>query len=393
MRPIQSPLLAGALALTAAVVGGCSRISLPAWHQTAVMRHVHTSPVAPFESPVDLSLDGPRPTGSGSTATLQWTFASPVIQTAKQPGFNEALVSWNIRLADGAAAAIELIVADDVTGGWSRPLRVATLGEAVLLGSGVDQLVANDRSRGFIDIDYFRSDEHYRSARVLITVVAPAGLATDTAPAHVDRISVCLSNTRDRRSVSAASLTGADRARKCRNDVPFRSQRTDKPDLSGRLCSPTSLAMVLAFHGADHPVQHVAALVRDPIHDIYGNWPLNIDAAYRLGIPGFLTRFGDWDSVATHLERGEPIIASIRAPRGVLRNAPYKQLDSGHLIVLTGLDGRGGVMVNDPAAATLREGRRVYSMAELSKAWMDLANGTAYVLVRPPPERQSGKAP
>lgn len=153
--------------------------------------------------------------------------------------------------------------------------------------------------------------------------------------------------------------------------------------LAGRLCSPASLSMVLAFHGVECPVGDLAARVRDPDADLYGNWPRNIQAAYELGVPGILTRFNCWKAVADHLSRGQPIIASIRAPRGVLRNAPYRELNGGHLIVLTGLDGRGGVLVNDPAAGTAEQGQCVYSMRDLTKAWMELGNGTAYVLLSP----------
>jgi hypothetical protein len=64
----------------------------------------------------------------------------------------------------------------------------------------------------------------------------------------------------------------------------------------------------------------------------------------------------------------------------VLNNAPYKSLDEGHLIVLTGLDGRGGVFVNDPAAGSAEQGQRVYSMHDLTTAWMSLGSGTAYIL-------------
>jgi hypothetical protein len=149
--------------------------------------------------------------------------------------------------------------------------------------------------------------------------------------------------------------------------------------------------MVLAYRGVERSVGEVAARVRDPDFDLYGNWPRNIQGAYELGVPGFLARFNEWQSVAEHLMAGDPLIVSVQAPGGVLSNAPYRELDSGHLIVLRGLDGHGGVLVNDPAAATPEQGQRLYAMTELCKAWLELGNGTAYVLLRPQPGTVGGR--
>lgn len=141
--------------------------------------------------------------------------------------------------------------------------------------------------------------------------------------------------------------------------------------------------MALAFHGREVSVGEVASRAHDREFDLYGNWPRNVQAAWECGVPGFVTRFNAWGAVEEHLRRGEPIIASIRAPRGVLRDAPYGELDGGHLIVLTGFDGCGGVLVNDPAVGSEDAGRRVYAMADLTEAWMALGRGTAYVLSSP----------
>lgn len=358
---------------------GCGRADLPLWHQTVVFRDQGAAAAADHELPVDL-----KPVRSSTDALGEcWVIDGPEVRTGKIPGFNEALVSWNIRLEPGAAASIELAVSRYGAGDWSEPMRLAALGNTSLLPAGRAAIAPEDRGAGFIDVDYFRARTPFTAAKVRLAVRTSLPRHASGPPARLERLSICLSNTMDRARTSIAALVGGARGMPSCNDVPFRSQRTDDPSLAGRLCSPTSLAMVMAFHGVDRPVEEVAALVRDPVHDLFGNWPFNIQGAFELGVPGYLTRFNDWESVASHLSRGEPLIASIRAPRGVLRNAPYQELDSGHLIVLAGLDGRGGVYVNDPAAGTEALGRRVYAMSDLTTAWMDLGNGTAYVLMRP----------
>lgn len=164
--------------------------------------------------------------------------------------------------------------------------------------------------------------------------------------------------------------------------VPFRSQKTSDAGLSGRLCSPTSVAMVLAYYGVDASVEEVAKKCYDPEYDIYGNWPRNIQAAYEFGVPGSLVRIESWWSACKILETGQPLIISIRAEKGDLRGAPYDSTE-GHLIVLRGIDEFGNLIVNDPACGTAEDGKRVYRRSDLTKVWLQATNGTAYLLGTP----------
>ncbi|MDX2148180.1 MAG: C39 family peptidase, partial [Planctomycetota bacterium] len=173
-------------------------------------------------------------------------------------------------------------------------------------------------------------------------LVVPALLEPSPA-VFVDRVAVTLTRPSAEPPRQPEVLVGR------RLSVPFRSQRTAKPEIAGRICSPTSLAMLLAFRGERDDVADAAACAYDPENDIFGNWPANVQAAYELGVPAMLTRFANWGDVADAFARGQPIIASIRVRRGELAGAPY-DATSGHLIVLKGFDGYGSVFVNDPAA-------------------------------------------
>lgn len=363
------------IAVTMTMLGGCAPAVRRTWHQTVVLIDANVRSgraAATMETPVDLAL---TPMGDG-----RWRVCGPVVTTSTAPGFSEVLVSWNVAVEPGGAAAVEVRVGDRE--GWTPDLRVGCVGDRSMLNSlaAARSYVVDGISRGEIDTDYFKSGQSFDRVQMIVTVVAPAGWSAHVPPARVERLAVCMSAGMEG---AGTACKGADAASSAfvKNAVPFRSQKTNIPVLSGRLCSPTSLAMVMAFHGVDRSVQDIAASAHDAENDIYGNWPRNVQAAFESGVPGFLTRFDDWEVVAEHLRRGEPIIASIRAPRGVLRNAPYLELESGHLIVLTGLNGHGGVYVNDPAAATAESGQRVYSIGELTKAWMELGKGTGYVLL------------
>lgn len=311
----------------------------------------------------------------------RWVAESPVVTARRGTGFDQAIGSWNIELSPGAAAAIDLSVNDGT--GWSPRLRLGHVGDAGLLDPPVRHVIAENQTAGYIDTDYFVADRTFNQAQLTVTFVA-ATEASVQPPGRVARLGLCLSRVGERDRFKPSALSGAARGHAVEVPAPFRSQKTDDPSLAGRLCSPSSLSMVLGAHGVDAPVRQLAARVRDPEFDIYGNWPRNVQAAFELGVPGFVTRFNDWPPVVEHLQRGEPLIISIRAPRGLVRNAPYRELNGGHLIVLRGLDGRGGVLVNDPAADSPERGLRTYRIDDLSKAWLELGNGTAYVLLRRP---------
>jgi hypothetical protein len=137
--------------------------------------------------------------------------------------------------------------------------------------------------------------------------------------------------------------------------------------------------MVLEYRGVRRPTREVARRVYDPIHEIYGNWPRNVQAAYTLGVPGYLTRFREWREVEAAIARGQPLVASIRAGKGQLRDAPYPSTD-GHLLVIVGFDADGRVLVNDPAASSPEGVPRAYPRSEMEGVWLR-HGGTAYVLL------------
>jgi hypothetical protein len=165
-----------------------------------------------------------------------------------------------------------------------------------------------------------------------------------------------------------------------RLSVPAVTQLEAPPEIALRICSPTSVAMVLAYW--DAPVSTVS-LAQDIFHretDRYGVWPAAIRTAGRHGVAGYLLRFPDWASAAWCLERKLPIVASVRYAAGELTGAPLAET-SGHLIVLTGCEGTH-VSVNDPVAPTADEVPRRYRRDEIERAWL-ARTGVGYVLFRP----------
>lgn len=289
--------------------------------------------------------------------------------TSSAQPFHDLLTSWNFDAPTGTGFTVEIAV-KSANDPWSDWLFVGDWGDVPVLPK------ATTCDGGKVDTDFFRGEKHFDAARVRVRAFAKDGAAKREVA--IDRLALCFS---DRDAKTPCSRAAPSSRPAIALDVPFRSQRTDKPEIAGRICSPTSLSMVLAYRGVDRPTGDVAARAYDAANDIYGNWPRNVQAAYSFGVPGYLTRFACWSDVEDMLAIGQPVIASIGVKEGELAGAPYAKT-GGHLIVITGFDADGSVRVNDPAATDAAKGVLVYRRADMQKVWLD-RGGTAYVLTRP----------
>lgn len=311
------------------------------------------------------------------------TFVEPTLEP--DFSFHEVLVSWNIDLPAGLTVHLQMRVGrHGEKEEWSDWLPIAEWGPG-----GATRTSTTRFAEGTMDVDHFRSDEYFDELQVRYRL---AGTLEQARDFRVQRLDVTVSDRLRMPGSGAERAAPRDRATWNRVrpgaatlprplDVPYFSQRAESPEIAGRICSPTSLAMVMAYRGVRKPVAEVAAAAYDPAHDIYGNWPRNVQAAYGMGVPGYLTRIGDWQEVQGYLATGTPLIISIRFAReGALRGAPYGTT-AGHLVVLTGLLDDGSVCVNDPAASDEAQGRTRYAREDLEEVWMCNTGGVAYVLL------------
>jgi hypothetical protein len=266
------------------------------------------------------------------------------------------------------SARLELSVR--ISGAWSP----WTAG----IGLGPTPFTALPRVEGLdADIDVFRARAPVESARLRLRLRSAEAPAVLAAPWMLTL------------SASDESPAGGDAAPggpAVQLEVPTHSQMDADPMIAHRICSPTCVAMVLDFWR--HPVR-LDVLARDmfsPAVDLYGVWPAAIAAASRRGLAGYVLRFPDWTSAAWCLERGLPIIASVRYADGELTGAAILRTP-GHLLTLTGWQG-DEVLVNDPAAPAAAVARR-YRLDELARVWLE-RTGIGYVIFPLPDGRLRG---
>ncbi len=319
------------------------------------------------ESKVGLLLDG--------EAGRETVYESPPIFSDIK--FNELLVSWNVRLPPESSFRVDIRVGRRFDGIWSPWLHLGSSGP---LRPSENATTHCDQGR--IDVDYFSSSERFDLLRYRLRCMTTRA---EPDPIAVRRVVLCVSDltglpdswTPPDPSPAVSAPNQVQR----RLTVPFKGQATPRQELSGRLCSPASVSMVMAYHGIDRSTLEVAEACYDPVHDLYGNWPRNVQAAYTFGVPGYLTRFSGWAEVERCIAEGCPVIISIRFNEpGLIAAAPYATTD-GHLIVVCGFDAEGNVEVNDPAAHDPGQGQLKYARPELERAWLGGSGGVAYVLL------------
>ena len=228
-----------------------------------------------------------------------------------------ALVSWN---TEATAGGMTLTVRR-TDGTVSEPLlyaRWSARGRRSLDG-------ADAKSR--LAVDVVRSDVPFGAIGVTSSVPLDA-IAVSIPPPHDARI--------------------ARRARVAALDVPALSQTLrGYPESTRQWCSPTSLTMLLRYHGVAAEVPQVARGVYDDSYGGTGNWAFNAAYAGARGLRGVVAYLRGLDHVAAFVEAGLPVAISIAWQGDELPGAPLGHSD-GHLVVVRGFE-PSYALVNDPA--------------------------------------------
>ena len=299
----------------------------------------------------------------------------PVVDCRAEP-FTALVASWNVDLPPGSVLSPAVRVR--VAGRWSAWNTLAHWGSGPDPNTGEPLprslgTTADTPGPAWIDIDTLKVKDGRTADAFQMRLWLRGG------PAGAPRVRLLAVATRPAAPSPVPAPPDDDRP-PIRLPVPARSQRVEDPTIAGDICSPTSVAMVLAFYGIDRPTAEVARGVFDHGAGIYGNWPFNTAYAATANLRALVRYFGALEEVEAELRAGRPVILSLAWEPGELPEAPIPR-SAGHLIVATGVDERGDFCVNDPAADP-RLGQpiaRVYGRAHLARAFLD-RGGVGYLL-------------
>lgn len=350
-----------------------------------------------------LTMTTPAGTRTWAGRTYQYsTWTSP--WTTRSRPFTRLVPSWTATTPTGTWVQV-LVQVRDETGTFSgvKDLGRWASGDSVLKRSSAGSQ-ADDVAKVVTDT-LVATGRPLTAFRLYVKLMRRAGDPSPTVGslgAVTSRPAATLPATSVPLSSKAVSLA-----------VPQYSQMIhlgENPEYGGggeAWCSPTSLAMVLAYYGrlpaastyawvptsyAQRWVNGIARSVFDHTYDGTGNWPFNTAYAGTRVSGAFVTRLADLRMAERFVRVGIPLIVSIRFDRGQLTGAPISSTD-GHLLVLTGFTAAGNPIVNDPAAPSSKTVRRTYNRAQFERAWLRGSQGTAYVVHtagKPLPTRPTG---
>jgi hypothetical protein len=316
-----------------------------------------------------LALAGPANSGTWTSASLPG-----------DPPWRQAVPSWNASTPAGASLRIE--VRASRAGRWSRWFTLAdwrgTPAAAPLPCKAPAEEERDDMAGVKLDADTLVAEAP--GAGALQARVTLTGAAGGPGPA-LRRFGAVTTAFTDRQLSDLPALAGvradASFAPTKELEVGFRSQGWEDPAIRSRICCPTSLSMVMAYHGVSRPTLEVALRCYDAAHDLFGNWANAAAAAAEYGFTARVTRLRSWEAARPLLARGLPLIISVSFGAGELEGSPMQNGTAGHLLVVRGLRADGRVAVCDPAGRTEETGRLAYPAEQLLAAWK---NGAAIVV-------------
>ncbi len=249
--------------------------------------------------------------------------------------FTKLVCSWNAQTHDGT---VEMqLQAKKADGSYTEPFSWGLWSSK----EGVSASVSTQNADGKVSTDVLSLNE---SCSGTVRVIIKLRKTADKSPV--------LYNFSLAPQKTAGALVAPSPMEEVKLTVPQRLQGV-VPEIGGRICSPTSLTMVLMSLGTtEYEPADNAWAVYDNGDEIFGNWSFNVARAGELGYNAFVDYY-DMDALKYAVSQGTPVICSIAIKQGQLTGSGYpNRTSNGHLLVVIGytvIDGKEWVIINDPA--------------------------------------------
>lgn len=155
-------------------------------------------------------------------------------------------------------------------------------------------------------------------------------------------------------------------------NVPMISQLASGHKDCHSICSPTSLTMVLKYHGKPVGLNDVTRGTFNTGSELYGDWPQNVAYAGEQGMRAFTEKCISINTVKNLIARNIPVVASVVSKDRNELDGAISAFPHGHLMVVIGfkiIDGIEYIAVNDPAANSDEEVRKYYRLDQWNMVW------------------------
>ena len=324
------------------------------------------------------------------------SYTSPIINTSP---FEYMILSWNASTPEDSNVTIHGRVR--VNGQWSQWLSWGTWSTSSYADANGNQAMpgsalASQQSDGIANVAtdelYVKGSSGETANAFQYRLILHSGSDKSNQP-HIRLVASTIRNTLDGQSIPAATPANASELEMYDQDldVPTYSQAIRDPVISNSICSPTSVAMALAYFGHNISPEQSAWFARDYIGNMFGNWSFNVASAASFDLSGYVAYFiqedGDpWLQVKEQIAAGNPVIVSVRYqnPQSsesypVVEGVPISST-GGHLVLVRGftwVDEVEYIIVNDSAARDNEEVYRKYRADQFAKAWV---KRVAYVI-------------
>ena len=273
--------------------------------------------------------------------------------------FDEGLPSWN-GTAPGDSGGFRVLIRFPYLNSWSPWL------EVVYWKANLWRAKTTSFAGGEIDIDtallrYYTTGWQFKIdfMRSAVRVTSPS----------LSLLSFFVSDSRTTANLDHTAILN-DRPEAFFIETTFLAQYRIDSEIGGRICSPTTVAMILLSFGLQVNPLQFAWDTYDPYYEIFGVWPRVVQNASEYHVKGTVTRYRSWNEARAVLAQGGRIGMSIGQP-----------LYDGHLVMLAGFTAQGNPIVHDPARTNTGYGY-IYNKSDLSHAWFD-KGGVAYTFYLP----------
>lgn len=284
----------------------------------------------------------------------------------------QILFSWNVIRPSKGKYLFSMQVYDATTQRWSNWARIAEWGKGIQ--RSFEQSIENNPS--FFYVRWQMPKGHVADkCRVKIESFGGASLGL------VYRLSFAAvhypSFVSERGNSSNFSLPSI-----AIKHMPAISQMEAQHRERNRICSPTSLSMVVSYlNGKYEAPESFAEDVYDYGLETYGSWPFNVAHAFDRSMGHFyfsVARLNSFAELHDYLRKRLPVVVSVRGP---LKTMPEgKTYREGHLLVIVGWDNsHKKVICFDPAFASSKDVLHAYDINEFLKAWEN-SGRLAYVI-------------